>query len=55
MNQCPSKDYSLIANNLTVYDQKQQFNTSALQEHEIKINWTGFYLQMRTGINDVVL
>ena len=35
------QEYSLINNNLKVYDQAQQFNTGVLQEHEIKIrlNW----------------
>lgn len=35
------QDYSLIDNHLEVYTQAQQFNVSALQEHEIKIrlNW----------------
>lgn len=35
------QEYSLIDNNLKVYEQAQQFNTGALQEHEIKIrlNW----------------
>ena len=36
------QDYSLIDNNLKVYEQAQQFNTSALQEHEIKIRLTRF-------------
>jgi ATPase subunit of ABC transporter with duplicated ATPase domains len=31
------QDYSLLNNQLKVYEQAQQFNTSALQEHEIKI------------------
>ncbi|RXK60557.1 ABC-F family ATP-binding cassette domain-containing protein [Lacibacter luteus] len=30
------QDYSLISNQLTVYQQLQQYNTSALQEHELK-------------------
>lgn len=35
------QDYSLIDNNLTVYEQAEKFNTVAMQEHEIKIrlNW----------------
>jgi ATPase subunit of ABC transporter with duplicated ATPase domains len=35
------QEYSLIDNHLKVYEQAQQFNTGALQEHEIKIrlNW----------------
>jgi ATPase subunit of ABC transporter with duplicated ATPase domains len=36
------QDYSLIDNKLKVYQQAQQFNTSALQEHEIKIRLTRF-------------
>lgn len=31
------QEYSLIDNNLAVYEQAQRFNNSALQEHEIKI------------------
>lgn len=35
------QEYSLIDNGLKVYEQAQQFNTGALQEHEMKIrlNW----------------
>lgn len=36
------QDYSLINNKLKVYEQAQQFNTSALQEHEIKIRLSRF-------------
>jgi ATPase subunit of ABC transporter with duplicated ATPase domains len=36
------QDYSLIANGLKVYEQAQRFNSSALQEHEIKIRLTRF-------------
>ncbi|WP_343669255.1 ABC-F family ATP-binding cassette domain-containing protein [Chitinophaga sp.] len=36
------QDYSLIHNQLSVYDQAQLFNHSALQEHEIKIRLTRF-------------
>ncbi len=36
------QDYSLIDNQLKVYEQAQQFNTSALQEHEIKIRLNRF-------------
>jgi len=36
------QDYSLINNQLSVYDQAQLFNNSALQEHEIKIRLTRF-------------
>jgi len=36
------QDYSLLDNQLKVYEQVQQFNSSALQEHEIKIRLTRF-------------
>ncbi len=36
------QDYSLIDNQLNVYQQAQQFNLSALQEHEIKIRLNRF-------------
>ena len=36
------QDYSLINNSLNVYEQSQTFNTSALQEHEIKIRLNRF-------------
>lgn len=36
------QDYSLLDNTLNVYGQAQQFNTSALQEHEVKIRLTRF-------------
>jgi ATPase subunit of ABC transporter with duplicated ATPase domains len=36
------QDYSLINSQLTVYGQAQQFNTSALQEHEIKLRLARF-------------
>jgi ATPase subunit of ABC transporter with duplicated ATPase domains len=36
------QDYSLISNGLTVYEQAQAFNGSALQEHEIKIRLSRF-------------
>ncbi len=36
------QDYSLLNNNLTVYEQAQTFNHTALQEHEIKIQLTRF-------------
>ncbi|WP_026765163.1 ABC-F family ATP-binding cassette domain-containing protein [Sediminibacterium salmoneum] len=36
------QDYSLIDNRLKVYEQAQQFNTTALQEHEIKIRLNRF-------------
>lgn len=36
------QDYSLIDNQLTVYDQAQQFNVTALQEHEVKMRLNRF-------------
>ncbi|MCJ0741582.1 ABC-F family ATP-binding cassette domain-containing protein [Pedobacter montanisoli] len=36
------QDYSLIGNELSVYDQAQLFNTSSLQEHEIKVRLNRF-------------
>ncbi|GAB4043372.1 ABC-F family ATP-binding cassette domain-containing protein [Spirosoma litoris] len=36
------QDYSLITNRLSVYEQAQQFNTTALQEHELKIRLNRF-------------
>ena len=36
------QDYSLLDNQLKVYEQAQQFNTSALQEHEVKIRLNRF-------------
>ncbi|HEY4196542.1 MAG TPA: ABC-F family ATP-binding cassette domain-containing protein [Mucilaginibacter sp.] len=36
------QDYSLIDNKLSVYEQAQQFNSGALQEHEIKIRLNRF-------------
>lgn len=36
------QDYSLINNKLKVYEQAQQFNTSALQEHEVKTRLNRF-------------
>ena len=36
------QDYSFIDNNLTVYEQAQQCNSGALQEHEIKIRLNRF-------------
>ncbi|WP_106599190.1 ribosomal protection-like ABC-F family protein [Dyadobacter jiangsuensis] len=36
------QDYSLINNTLTVYEQAQQFNSGALQEHDIKIRLNRF-------------
>lgn len=36
------QDYSLIDNSLSIYEQAQQFNSGALQEHEIKIRLNRF-------------
>jgi len=36
------QDYSIIDDELTVYGQVQQFNTNALQEHELKIYLSRF-------------
>lgn len=36
------QDYSLVHNQLSVYDQAQLFNRTALQEHEIKIRLSRF-------------
>jgi len=36
------QDYSLIADHLSVYEQAQHFNTSALQEHELKTRLNRF-------------
>ncbi|MFC7522891.1 ABC-F family ATP-binding cassette domain-containing protein [Parapedobacter sp. GCM10030251] len=36
------QDYSLIDNRLAVYEQAQSFNTTALQEHEIKLRLNRF-------------
>jgi ATPase subunit of ABC transporter with duplicated ATPase domains len=36
------QDYSLINNQLKIYEQAQKFNTSALKEHEIKIRLNRF-------------
>ncbi|MES2132890.1 MAG: ABC-F family ATP-binding cassette domain-containing protein [Bacteroidota bacterium] len=36
------QDYSLVDNQLTVYEQAQEFNTGAIQEHEIKMRLNRF-------------
>ena len=36
------QDYSLIDNQCSIYEQAQQFNTSALEEHDIKIRLNRF-------------
>jgi ATPase subunit of ABC transporter with duplicated ATPase domains len=40
------QDYSLINNGLSVYEQAQRYNKSALQEHEIKIRLNRFLFTM---------
>lgn len=42
------QDYSLIDNSLTVYEQVQVFNTSALLEHEVKIRLDRFLFGKET-------
>ncbi|SFP92952.1 ABC-F family ATP-binding cassette domain-containing protein [Parafilimonas terrae] len=44
------QDYSLINNNLSVYEQAEQFNNGALQEHEIK-NRLNRFLFTKTSWN----
>ena len=39
---CIDQDYSLLHGHLSVYAEAQQFNTSGLQEHEVKIRLTRF-------------
>ena len=41
------QDYSLIDNSLTIYEQAQDFNTAALQEHEIKIRLNRFLFSVK--------
>ena len=36
------QDYALISNNLSIYEQTQQFNVAALEEHEIKTRLNRF-------------
>ncbi len=36
------QEYSLIDNNLSVYEQAQRYNTHALQEHEVKVRLNRF-------------
>lgn len=40
------QDYSLINNTLKVYEQAQQFNVSALQEHEVKVRLNRFLFRV---------
>ena len=50
------QDYSLINNNLSVYDQVKVFNTSNLQEHELKIRLSRFLFEKDnwdTSCNDL--
>ena len=49
-----NQDYSLINDQLKLYEQAQQFNITALQEHDIKIRLNRFYFQKKIGINPVV-
>ncbi|GET25525.1 ABC-F family ATP-binding cassette domain-containing protein [Prolixibacter sp. NT017] len=42
------QDYSLINNSLNIYEQAQEFNTTALQEHEIKIRLNRFLFSAET-------
>ena len=42
------QDYTLIDNQLTVYEQAQQYNSGALQEHEIKIRLNRFLFGKET-------
>lgn len=42
------QDYSLIKNNLQIYEQAQQYNTYGLQEHEIKIRLNRFLFPQKT-------
>lgn len=37
---CVDQNYTLINNDLSVYEQAQLYNTAALQEHEVKIHLT---------------
>lgn len=42
------QDYSLVNNNLKVYEQAQQFNTFNLEEHEVKIRLNRFLFPQNT-------
>jgi ATPase subunit of ABC transporter with duplicated ATPase domains len=42
------QDYSLIDNSLNVYEQAQKFNSTALQEHEVKMNLSRFLFTKET-------
>ncbi|UUV22827.1 ATP-binding cassette domain-containing protein [Paenimyroides aestuarii] len=42
------QDYSLINNNLKVYEQAQQFNAFNLEEHEVKIRLNRFLFPQNT-------
>jgi ATPase subunit of ABC transporter with duplicated ATPase domains len=42
------QDYSLIDNEMTIYEQAQQFNIFALQEHEVKIRLNRFLFSKDT-------
>ncbi|WP_437365960.1 ATP-binding cassette domain-containing protein [Olivibacter jilunii] len=43
------QDYSLIRNELTVYEQAQRYNEAALEEHELKFVSIASYLQKMIG------
>ena len=43
------QDYSLLDNKLKVYEQAEQFNVSALQEHEIKIRLNRFLFTLKSA------
>ena len=43
------QDYSLLDNKLKVYEQAQQFNVAALQEHEIKIRLNRFLFTLKSA------
>jgi ATPase subunit of ABC transporter with duplicated ATPase domains len=44
------QEYSLIDNNLTVYEQAQQYNDGALQEHDIKIRLSRYLFNRESWI-----
>lgn len=48
------QDYSLINNELSVYEQAEQFNDASQQEHQVKIELNRFFCSQKTiGINRV--
>ena len=42
------QDYSLINNQLTIYEQAQEYNTTSLPEHDVKIRLSRFLFQRNT-------